>query len=394
MKYSLLAATQLLVPREGGTHSDTDTLYNVRASDMERLVEYAGRVCYASTAKMGTAPEFIMARMREEHLDITEHGWFVVLATPDDDMGFSIAELGLLDAHHPYINVECFGSEWALLSGNARAWWSWVGYNLNEFAAVRGAMTGIFAPMETHAWKSLGQQRGINERSLMVKVAPPPPLAWHYLTVVPLAMAYPNVDGRLTHRIDAMHRRKVLAGDDSDRAQIVRRVLDSSFSLTVLVDGISRACSHQLVRHRKLSFSQESQRYVDLAKGNWGAVIPPAVAALPLAEQRMMAFWAEAEQAYRDLRGMGVLREDARFLLPNAAQTRIVVSGGLEDWKYFLRQRLDKAAQWEIRGVAEGIYATLCALLPAGWDAAEPWAEQKKAEREKAEREKVAAEQV
>ncbi|MEZ4582956.1 MAG: FAD-dependent thymidylate synthase [Caldilineaceae bacterium] len=109
-------------------------------------------------------------------------------------------------------------------------------------------------------------------------------------------------------------------------------------------EGISRTCTHQLVRHCLASFSQESQRYVDLSKGGWQAVIPQAVADNPEAMAVMAAFWQDAEDRYAQLRGLGIRKEDARFLLPNAAETRIVTTMNFAAWSHFLWLRaVDKA---------------------------------------------------
>ena len=99
--------------------------------------------------------------------------------------------------------------------------------------------------------------------------------------------------------------------------------------------------------------SQESQRYVDLAKGDWQAVIPPAIAENPEALATLNAAWQADEEAYAKLRSLGIRKEDARFLLPNAAETRFVVTMSMFGWKDFLRQRDTKKAQWEIRVVAQ-----------------------------------------
>ncbi len=80
------------------------------------------------------------------------------------------------------------------------------------------------------------------------------------------------------------------------------------------------------MRHRLASFSQESQRYVDLSKGDWRAVVPPAIAANPAALAELEEFWRMAEEKYARLRQLGIRKEDARFLLPNAAETRIITT--------------------------------------------------------------------
>ena len=144
-------------------------------------------------------------------------------------------------------------------------------------------------------------------------------------------------------------------------------------SATFFFEGISRACTHQLVRHRLASFSQESQRYVDLTKGDWGAVVPHAVLENPEARQIMERAWAELQDNYLALRKLGIRKEDARFLLPNAAETRIVTTMNFAAWQHFLWLRaVDRAAQWEIRYMSQRVLEMLYAIAPtvfqAHWD--------------------------
>jgi len=121
-------------------------------------------------------------------------------------------------------------------------------------------------------------------------------------------------------------------------------------SLTFEISGISRACSHQLVRHRLASYSQESQRYVDLSDPDF--VVPPRVADDPEALKVWEETTGRMKEAYRRLRKRGIRREDARFLLPNATATRIVVTMNFRELRHFFRVRCDRAAQWEIRELA------------------------------------------
>ncbi len=121
-------------------------------------------------------------------------------------------------------------------------------------------------------------------------------------------------------------------------------------SATFEISGISRACSHQLVRHRLASYSQESQRYVEMSEPE--VVIPAAVAGDPEARAIWTAFVEIVKATYRDLRARGVRKEDARFVLPNAAATRIVVTMNFRELRHFFRLRIAPEAQWEIRDVA------------------------------------------
>jgi len=121
-------------------------------------------------------------------------------------------------------------------------------------------------------------------------------------------------------------------------------------SLTFEIGGISRACSHQLVRHRIASYSQESQRYVSMSDPE--LVMPPSIAQNPEAVRIWDGLVERVRDAYQSLRQFGIKKEDARFLLPNATATRIVVTMNCRELRHFFRIRCDRAAQWEIRALA------------------------------------------
>jgi len=134
-------------------------------------------------------------------------------------------------------------------------------------------------------------------------------------------------------------------------------------SATFEISGVSRACTHQLVRHRIASYSQESQRYVDMSNPEY--VTPPSIASNNEAMEVFSRFLESVSAAYRELRAVGVRREDARFVLPNAASTRIVVTMNFRSWRHMIRERgLNPAAQWEIRELANRILDILHEVAP------------------------------
>jgi len=134
-------------------------------------------------------------------------------------------------------------------------------------------------------------------------------------------------------------------------------------SATFEISGISRACSHQLVRHRLASYSQESQRYVDMSDPQF--IIPPDIAANPRAMEIWQGVVDELKAVYRELRELGIRKEDARFLLPNATATRIVMSANLREWRHVIKLRTGPAAQWEIRELANRILDILYQVAPS-----------------------------
>ena len=137
-------------------------------------------------------------------------------------------------------------------------------------------------------------------------------------------------------------------------------------SVTFEISGVSRACTHQLVRHRIASYSQESQRYVEMSAPEF--VVPPSVADSPRAIEVWREFMDQVADAYRRLRDLGVRKEDARFVLPNATATRIIVTMNLRSLRHFFAVRCDKAAQWEIRALAVEMLRQVHGIVPAAFE--------------------------
>jgi thymidylate synthase (FAD) len=122
-------------------------------------------------------------------------------------------------------------------------------------------------------------------------------------------------------------------------------------SYTFAIDGISRAMTHQLVRHRLASYNQQSQRYVAY-EALPEFIVPPSVVENDEAKLCFDSACAAAFDAYRSLIELGVEAEDARYLLPNAMETKIVVTMNARELFHFFELRCCKRAQWEIRAVA------------------------------------------
>ncbi len=122
-------------------------------------------------------------------------------------------------------------------------------------------------------------------------------------------------------------------------------------SYTFAVEGVSRALTHQLVRHRLASYNQQSQRYVKF-KEEPPIVRPASVDTNPEAarafDEAIEACW----QAYDKLVQAGVPAEDARYILPNACETKIVVTMNIRELMHFFSNRCCNRAQWEIRELA------------------------------------------
>lgn len=157
-------------------------------------------------------------------------------------------------------------------------------------------------------------------------------------------------------------------------------------SFTFGIEGISRACSHQLVRHRIASYSQKSQRYVN--ENGFEFVTPPEIETLPEAKSEFDRVMNELTESYTKIadlltekhknkfmsdgidektalsKARKLANEDARFILPNACETKIVVTMNVRSLFNFFRHRCCRRAQWEIRAVADEMLKLCMEVAP------------------------------
>jgi len=128
------------------------------------------------------------------------------------------------------------------------------------------------------------------------------------------------------------------------------------------ISGVSRAFTHQLVRHRICSFIQQSQRYVN--EKDFRYIEPNSIKSNTIAHKRFIEFIEKARIAYKELQKLGIKNEDARFVLPNAVESQIVISANLREWRHIFEVRGNLEAQWEIRYVVIEILKILEKLIP------------------------------
>lgn len=121
-------------------------------------------------------------------------------------------------------------------------------------------------------------------------------------------------------------------------------------SFTFAIEGVSRVMTHQLVRHRIASYSQRSQRYVSEDEAKF--IVPPSIEGNQEALALYERFTEEARNIYKRLVELGVDKEDARYVLPQGVETKIIVTMNARELLHFFRLRCCNRAQWEIRAVA------------------------------------------
>ena len=145
--------------------------------------------------------------------------------------------------------------------------------------------------------------------------------------------------------------------NDNDVSAFITKLLESGhespfehISFTFGIEGISRACSHQLVRHRMASFSQRSQRYC--FEDGFNYIEPEDINENENEDKFFRDFMRHSKEVYSKLIDKGVKPEDARMVLPNACETKIIVTMNARELLHFFKLRCCKRAQKEIREVA------------------------------------------
>jgi thymidylate synthase (FAD) len=138
---------------------------------------------------------------------------------------------------------------------------------------------------------------------------------------------------------------------------------------TFSIEGVSRALTHQLVRHRIASFSQQSQRYVSLKEASF--VTPPSIAKDDELKAEFQELMAKAWDCYRKL-SEKVPAEDARYALPNACTTNITVTMNARELWHFFSLRCCNRAQWELREVADEMLRQVKRVSPSIFSEAGP----------------------
>lgn len=151
------------------------------------------------------------------------------------------------------------------------------------------------------------------------------------------------------------------APDEDKMLSLIKRVIGSGhystiehIQLTFAIQNVSRACTHQLVRHRHMSFSQKSQRYVK-EKSEFDYIMPKSIENNPELAKKFEDFIQNTSNLYQEFIEAGILAEDARSILPNAAASSLVASLNLRELIHLANLRLCTRAQAEIRSLVKAM---------------------------------------
>jgi len=140
---------------------------------------------------------------------------------------------------------------------------------------------------------------------------------------------------------------------------------------TFIIEGISRACSHQLVRHRVASYSQQSQRYVEVKNLDKHIVVPRSIE--EKSRDIFMEYVTTAAKVYETLVKYGISKEDARFVLPNATETNLILTMDGKELFHFFGLRCCYRAQWEIKTLADLMLSKVREVEPKLFNKAGPY---------------------
>ena len=165
---------------------------------------------------------------------------------------------------------------------------------------------------------------------------------------------------------------EILDTEANDLARVIKTVISlyksghlSPFehvTATFVIDGVSRSLSHQLVRHRIASYNQKSQRYV--MENEFKYVIPDSIKNNPKALEIYHRVMSVLKLSYNDLINEGIPAEDARYILPNATETQLIMTMNLRQLIHLITQRSCNRAQKEFRDLVSQIKQILMKFMP------------------------------
>lgn len=292
------------------------------STSIERaLTEFSARLCYNSVRKMGSSTNFVEKILQSGHLSTAEHASLMV---PAGAVGKARLEM---TSHNRF-----FDFPKGFVAGNMRSWLEYMA--VSGYMPVYEYIVAIFP--DVFPGTSYLDPKELYEFSEEAPVSVP--------------VFEKGLDGQFNLYLLAVNMGELGVSRRTDTK------LDAPWvRYTWLIEGVSRSLTHQLVRHRGASFSQESQRYVDFEKGQLSKKYLPFVYPEGIgADLNDKMFWMydKIESMYEELREAGLRKEDARFVLPNGASTRLVCSFSTRELLHFLSIRCAKDAQWEIRRLA------------------------------------------
>lgn len=183
----------------------------------------------------------------------------------------------------------------------------------------------------------------------------------------PVDLSFDNAEGLIEFAGRLCYDSTRKAGDDED--WIEKRIRQGHESILEHASAsffivCSRAVSHELVRHRLASFSQRSQRFVSESRMNFLCPENIALEKMPDKQELFNKAMQSSWDNYRNLLKMGVSKESARYVLPNACATELVMTMNFRELRHFIEVRMDPKAMTEMRNIAGQVFKICCSISP------------------------------
>ena len=295
-----------------------------KADSEVKLIELAGRTCYKSEERItaDSAATFVASIIQRGHESVLEHSNIILHVSRELYYFLSDVQPTFLELTH--------ANDRYIVSGNARAW--------RDFAKRDVIVCGIVATLR--------------------------------FTHEVIFDSLPNVV-----YVDGNNETYFRELQESNLSGAVEMLAHARKTVKFICD---RGVSHEIVRHRIASYSQESTRYCDYHKGEVTFVIPPWVNISEQGEPKdhFSAAWKSAmenaEVSYKYLRACGWKPEQARTVLPNSLKTEIVMTANLREWCLFFRLRISPKAHPQMREIAEPLLNEFKRLFPVVFDDIKP----------------------
>ena len=295
-----------------------------------KKIEVCGRVCYKSEGRIeeGSAERFVASLIKRGHEAVLEHGSFIVETSEDfyDETKYVVDHL---EESTDFVSYLRFTNDTRpIISGNVRAW--------------RSFFTMVLA---TYNRLPIAAKKFIKDNPII----------------------FPEFQDAKFREIEDYSEFKVLKA--SDLQSLKEKLTHWDVTVKFVVD---RGVSHEIVRHRPASYCQESTRYCNYSKEDFGSEITLIIPHYIIFGSEAWKTWKDAmkhaETAYFKLLDIGLLPQEARAVLPNSLKTELIMTANLCEWVTFFKLRTANAAHPQMREVARPLLDDLKELIPVIFD--------------------------
>lgn len=291
-----------------------------------KKIERCGRVCYKSEGRIeeGSAEKFVAGIIKRGHEAVLEHGSFILEVPFEAYQGIQklINRFEEVNDFVSYLRFSCDSRP--IISGNVRAWRNFFKQFTDSYAPLPGVVKGIVKnnPILFPEYQNVKFMGGIFEgNSKLLKV--------------------------------------------SDLVTTKEKLTHWDVTVKFIID---RGVSHEVVRHRPSSYCQESTRYCNYSKEDFGKEVTTIIPSFLVYKSETWNVWKEAmkacEDAYFKLLDLGLLPQEARTVLPNSLKTELVMTANLSEWWKFFDLRTANAAHPQMREVSRPLLDELKELIP------------------------------